>query len=217
MALGPQTAPKFLSGCQSKKIDSTTKGPAKGRSIPGSFGWDMKIPDLLCGTYYKTSHCNPLYLSEISSGAKVKESWQMLVGASSRRWPVWGVLKTGVFWHFILASSKPSDHLYPLHNKGPPAGPQDAREASIVLLTTNDGLFGLKICPKVPAGVGLVHTLHNPRGDGPRPHNPPSTFAQRITSFAGKVAACCRLRDQNVFGGNRANTPRPRSKARAGT
>ena len=68
---------------------------------------------------------------------------------------------------------------------------------------------------KAPAGVGLVRTLQNPRGGGTRPHNPPSTFAPRSTCFAGKIAVSCRLRNHHVFEGNRANTPRPRSKALA--
>ena len=38
-----------------------------------------------------------------------------------------------------------------------------------------EGFFGLKICPKAPAGVELVHTPHNPRGDGPS-SKPPFVF-----------------------------------------
>ena len=44
----------------------------------------------------------------------------------------------------FLVSSIPSDHLYPQHNKKSSAGPQDARVASIVLLTINVGFFRLE-------------------------------------------------------------------------
>ena len=88
---------------------------------------------------------------------------------------VWSVRKNGVF-----GIPHTSDHLCPLHKRGSPADPQDARVVGIVFLTINDDFFGLKACPKAPAGVGLVHALHNLRRDGPRPHTLPLVFRTKI-------------------------------------
>ena len=61
--------------------------------------------------------------------------------------------------------------------------------------------------------VDLVRKLHNVRGDGPCPHNFPSSLAPRTTSFAEKMVESCRLRNHHAFEGTRASPSRPRSKA----
>ena len=96
------------------------------------------------------------------------------------------------------------DH-FPLKHHHPALKTRAWQAPSFLRLLTS--FFGLKTCSKAPAGVGL----HNPREDGPYPHNLPSPFAPRSTSFAGKKAAGCLVRGHHVFERCRANPPRPRS------
>ena len=120
------------------------------------------------------------------------------------------MLNTGAYRHlpspsFILA-------LYTTRAHRPTPKTRTWQGPSFLQIMT--ALFCLKFRSKAPGGMGLAHARQNLRGDGPpSSHNTPSSFAQRTTSSADKMAASFRLRNYQIFGGSRANQLRPGSKA----